>query len=121
MKRNRFKKFVDFWLAKTDFWLEKGWGGSIDHVSLGDNRIVLRETRRMDDEHGAFWVGSYTHHYVMEVEKNLTIYFVFGETAADSLKFKAADWKEVIGLYRRFLAHDHDGLHEEFEARQQQH
>ena len=75
MKRNRFKKFVDFWLAKTDLLLEKGWGGSIDHVSLGDIRIVIRETRRMDDEHGAFWVGSYTHHYVMEVEKNLTIYF----------------------------------------------
>ncbi|MET1260618.1 hypothetical protein ABV409_14825 [Flagellimonas sp. DF-77] len=39
---------------------------------------------------------------------------------SDSLKIKAADWKEVIGLYRRFLTHNHDDLHKEFEARQQQ-
>lgn len=43
---------------KTNFWIEKGWGDSVENATFKDIEIAILETINMDAEHGAFWVGN---------------------------------------------------------------
>lgn len=38
----------------TEFWVEQGWGVSIDNATMEDISITIEEIKIMDLEHGSF-------------------------------------------------------------------
>lgn len=70
----------------TNIWIEKGWGDSVENATFDDIKSAIEETIRMDEEHGAFWVGHMENEFVLEVHKNLDL-FLFMEKIKTN-KFK---------------------------------
>ena len=85
-------------------YLQKAWTDSIDDVSINDVRIAIAETQQMDEEHGAFWVGTDEEEYILETDKNLDMIAVAN---GEATKYRAADWKEVEYLYQLLLNEDY--------------
>lgn len=70
----------------TNIWIEKGWGDSVENATFDDIIIVIEETIRIDEEHGAFWVGHMENEFVLEVHKNLDLFLVYGENKTSKFK-----------------------------------
>ncbi len=90
---------------ETPFWIEKAWGDQVDNAIMDDVRLAIKETINMDEEHGAFWVGNYENENVLEIHKDLEIFYVFNDNSDDQLKTKLNSWQEAEYLYEQFL-HD---------------
>ena len=88
-------------------YLQKAWGDSIDDVSMPDIITAIAETQQMDDEHGAFWVGTEEEEIILETNKWLQMICVVENT---ELSYKAANWQEVEELYQLLLNEDFEAL-----------
>ena len=87
-------------------YLQKAWGGSKDQVSMDDVRTAIAETIAMDDEHGAFWVGTGDEDYVLEVWKDLTTFWYFpGKT---DVRKQLPNWEMVEQLFELLLGEDYE-------------
>ncbi|GAB4020041.1 hypothetical protein [Spirosoma koreense] len=53
-------------------YLEKAWGDSIEDATIDDVRVAIDEIQQMDEEHGAFWIGSDDGENTLEVNKDLS-------------------------------------------------
>ncbi|MFD1145419.1 hypothetical protein ACFQ4C_30110 [Larkinella insperata] len=89
-------------------YLGKGWGDSVDDASIDDVRVAIEETQAMDEEHGAFWVGSDDGENVLEVSKDLNLIAVFDGNEEKEYRLKGKDWEEVKTLYELFLKERYD-------------
>lgn len=94
----------------ANFWIEKGWGDQVDNVTIDDIKIAIQETINMDDEHGAFWSGSYDNEYVMEIHKDLNLFFVMGDNPNDQMTKKLSSWIEVERLYQLFINSNYEQI-----------
>lgn len=94
----------------TPFWIEKAWGDHVDNATLEDIRVAINEINRMDDEHGAFWVGHNENENVLEVHKDLEIFCVFNDKLDDQLKTKLNSWQEAEYLYEQFLDDNYERI-----------
>ena len=72
----------------TPFWIEKAWGDSVDNATFDDIKIAIKETINMDDEHGAFWVGHVETESVLEVHKDLVVFYAYNDNPEYQLKTK---------------------------------
>jgi hypothetical protein len=88
---------------KTPFGIEKAWGDHLDNATADDVKVAIRETIGMDEEHGAFWVTNYENENVLEVHKNMEVFYVSGENLEEQFKTKLNSWQEVEYLYEQFL------------------
>jgi hypothetical protein len=102
---------------ETQFWIEKAWGDHVNNATMDDIRVAIKETIKMDDEHGAFWVGHDDSENVLEVHKDLEIFYVFNENLDDQLKAKLNSWQEVEYLYEQFLGDNAEQIKSFIEAR----
>jgi hypothetical protein len=93
-------------------YLQRAWSDYINDITMADIDVVMIETREMDDEHGAFWVGVNDEEYVLQADKflNMTLMFDDKET-----HIKAKDWREVRYLYELLLAGDYNMVVSRFE------
>ena len=103
----------------TEFWIEKAWGDSVDNATMEDIKVAIRETTEMDDEHGAFWVGSNDsdNHYVMETHKNLMLFFNSNDNPQNQITVRLNFWTEVESLYRLFLDKNYEQIEKEIKQR----
>ena len=102
---------------KTPFWIEKAWGDQVENATMDDLRNAIRETINMDEEHGAFWVGHYENENVLEVHKNMEIFYVFSDNLNEQLRAKLNSWKDVEFLYQQFFDDNYDQVKKIIEAR----
>lgn len=93
---------------ETPFWIEKAWGDHVDSATMDDVRVAIKETNNMDDEHGAFWVRHNENENVLEVHKDLEIFYVFNDNLDDQLKTKLNSWQEAEYLYEQFLDNNYE-------------
>ncbi len=92
-------------------YLQRAWSDSIDGVTIEDVRIAINEVQKMDDEHGAFWVGIVDEdEFILEVSKDLRLIAILDRESEEEIHFKAKDWAEVEGLYNLFLNEKFDEL-----------
>jgi hypothetical protein len=84
-------------------YLQKAWGDSLDNVTTKDIKTAIYEIQKMDDEHGAFWVGLVkTDENVLEVSKDLGVIAKF-EDEDKEYKGQGKNWEEIESLFENFL------------------
>ncbi|MEX6690175.1 hypothetical protein QTN47_21880 [Danxiaibacter flavus] len=101
----------------TDFWIEKGWGDSIENATFEDVKTAIKETIQMDEEHGAFWVGHLENEYILEVDKDLDLFFVYGQAQEEQLKIKLPSWQDAEHFFKLYFDEEFERLKSEIELR----
>ena len=84
-----------------------------DDITKTDIERAIKDLLKMDDEHGAFWVGVYgsdTEDYVLEIHKSLTLFGNFGEEENYKIQLKSADL--IIDYYDLLINGKIDELRE---------
>ena len=98
-------------MGTPEAYLQKAWGDSVDNPTIQDVRNAISETIKMDDEHGAFWVGiADKDETVLETYKDLSVIGIFPGIAEQQIKSRFYNWKEIEDLYNVFLAGDFDAV-----------
>ena len=90
-------------------YIQKAGGDSVENVNISDIRKAILELPKMDDEHGAFWVGVFgpeIDEVILEVHKDLTLICNFDGTRESELKIVAENWIEVESNYELLLKGD---------------
>jgi len=88
---------------EKQFWIEKAWGESVDNANLDDVKVAIKETRDMDDEHGAFWIQVDDSDHVLEVHKDLKVFFMLNDNPDEQITRKVNSWAEIERLYDLFF------------------
>jgi len=71
---------------------------------MTDVREAIEETKLMDDEHGAFWVGVFINgENILEANKDLSLIAVFEDDPDNPTKRQCNDWKEIEHYYSILL------------------
>lgn len=97
----------------TEFWIEKGWGESIDNATVEDVNFAIEEIIRIEDEYGTFWVGHTEKEYVLKIHKNLDLFFIYGKNQDKQMQIKLGNWDEFVHFFERYYAKDFVGLKKE--------
>lgn len=90
----------------TEFWIEKGWGGSIDNATITDVNIAIEEINIIVQEYGSFWIGHIDEEYVLEIHKNLDVFFIYGKNQNKRLKSEFNNWEEIRYCIEMYFAKD---------------
>ena|ERR1700761_1600787 len=99
-------------------YLQRAWSDSIDNVTMADVRAAIEETKLMDDEHGAFWVGVIINEEnILEANKDLSIIAVFEDDPDSQIKRQCGDWNEIERYYAMLLSGNLNALKEVLNAR----
>ena len=101
----------------TSIWIEKGWGDSVENATFDDIKTAIEETIKMDEEHGAFWVGHMENEFVLEVHKNLDLFFVYGENQDEQIQTKIDNWEDVKHFFKMYFDSQFEKLKKEIELR----
>ena len=101
----------------TNIWIEKGWGDSVENATFDDIISAIEETIRIDEEHGAFWVGHMENEFVLEVHKNLDLLFVYGENQDEQIQTKLDNWEDVKYFFKLYFDNEFEKLKTEIELR----
>lgn len=88
-------------------YLQRAWSDYEDDIDIENVRKVIAETQAMDDEHGAFWVGTEEEEYIWETDKSLNMICV---THNQEIRYLAKSWNEVEAIYELLLKDDFAGL-----------
>lgn len=97
----------------TEFWIEKGWGVSIDNAEIADAVNAVEEIKKRYDENGVFWIGHIQEEYVLKIYKDLSLLYIYGENQDKELLILLEDWslaEHFIGMY---FSKDFLGIKEE--------
>lgn len=100
-------------LMTTPFSIEKAWGDSVENVTMDDIKTAIKETIDMDDEHGAFWIKHDDFENVLEVHKDLKLFYIYGDNPSDQLYVKLSSWDEIKKLYKYFLENNFEKIERE--------
>lgn len=90
----------------TEFWIEKATGESIDNATISDFNLALEEIKTADTEHGSFWIGHIEEQYVLEIHKNLCVFFIYGENQYKRLKSEFNNWQDIKDCLELYFAKD---------------
>ena len=101
----------------TNIWIEKGWGDSNVNATFEDIKTAIDETIAKDDEHGAFWVGHMENEFVLEINKNFDLFFVYGENQDEQIQTKLDNWEEVKHFFKLYFDNEFEKLKTEIELR----
>ena len=101
----------------TNIWIEKGWGDSVENATFEDLKTTIEETIKIDEEHGAFWVGHMENEFVLEVHKNFDLFFVYGENQDEQIQIKLENWEDVKHLFKMYFDSQFEKLKKEIELR----
>ena len=85
-------------------YLQRAWSDSIGDVTIGDVKEAIEETKLMDDEHGAFWVGlTINGENILEAHKDLSLIAVFEDAPESEIKRQCKSWAEIEQFYSILL------------------
>jgi len=88
-------------------YLQRAWSDGEDDIEMKNVLTAIAEIKEMDDEHGAFWVGTEDEEYVLETDKSLKMICVID---GKQINYQASDWQEVEKLYQLLLNEDFNAL-----------
>lgn len=102
----------------VESYLEKGWGDSVDNPKLADIEIAIKEIQKMDDEHGAFWIGVYgddNKEGVLEADKNLRLTLILDPENCKPETFNqktshVENWEEILKQFKLLLRGEVDKI-----------
>lgn len=101
----------------TEFWIEKAWGDSVENATIADIKVAIQEILKMDDEHGGFWVGNNENEFVMEIHKDLKLFFVANDKPDEQITAKLNSWAEAEKFYQLFLDNRYEQIEEEIRTK----
>jgi len=88
-------------------YLQTAWGDQWDDVTIDIIKTVIEGIKRMDDEHGAFWVIVVNDdENVLEVHNDLELFGVFEDEPGIQYKGRGKDWNDIEALFQTFLANN---------------
>jgi len=90
-------------------YLQRAWSDYEDDIDIENVQKAIVETQAMDDEHGAFWVGTEEEEYILETDKSLKMICIVNN---QEIKYQAKSWNEVRAIYELLLKEDFAGLME---------
>ena len=99
---------------ESKFWIEKGWGDSSDNVNYNHVEEAILQISEIDDEHGAFWIGNYENENILEVHKDLKVFYVCEENQNQQKVLQLFNWNEVKNFFSLFLNEDYKQLSDKF-------
>jgi len=85
------------------FWIEKNWGGSIDLAAVPEVIAAFDEIKLSDNQQAAFWIGCHDEEYVLKIQKDQTLSFIYGENQDLELKVISRSWDEISSLTSLFM------------------
>lgn len=88
---------------KIVFWIEKNWGGSLNDFSTKDFSGTLGEMMEKEQHASAFWMGCCTAEYVLKIEKNLNMVFIYGTSQDQQTSIRLACSEDIHSLGVLFL------------------
>ena len=71
----------------------------------------------MSDEHGAFWVAHTENELILEVHKNLDLFFVYGENQDEQIHAKLGNWVNIKHFLKLYFDNEFEKLKAEIELR----
>ncbi|MFS2186469.1 hypothetical protein ACCC92_07315 [Mucilaginibacter sp. Mucisp84] len=89
--------------------MQRAWSDYEDDIDIENVQKAIVETQAMDDEHGAFWVGTEEEEYILETDKSLKMICIVNN---QEIKYQAKSWNEVEAIYELLLKEDFAGLME---------
>jgi hypothetical protein len=101
----------------TEFWIEKGWGESVDNATIEDANVAIEEIIKITKEHGSFWVGHNDKEYVLEIHNDLNLFFIYGENQNKKIQSKFVNWDECRYLLGMYFSKDFLGLKDEIKLK----
>jgi hypothetical protein len=102
----------------TKFWIEKKWGDSVDNATIEDTEIAIGEAIKTNkQQHSIFWVGYADLEYVVEIHKDLDLFFIYGENQDKRIQAQLFHWNEVRYFLQMYFDKDFLGLKNEIESR----
>lgn len=101
----------------TNIWIEKGWGDSFENVTFDDIKTAIEETKNMVEEHGAFWVGHMENEFILEIHKNLELFFVYGENQDEQIQTKLENWEDAKHFFKLYFDNEFEKIKTEIELR----
>jgi hypothetical protein len=96
-------------MATTEAYLQRGWGDTIENITMEDVQLAIAEIIETDKEHGAFWVGILDgDEIVLETNKDLTVVGIFPGETEPEIEGQFKSWIEIEDLYQVFLTKNFD-------------
>jgi hypothetical protein len=97
--------------SSFETYLQRAWSDYINNVTMNDVREVIEETKLMDDEHGAFWVGLFINgETILEAHKDMSLIAVFEDAPESEIKRQCNSWAEIERFYSILLTGNLDEL-----------
>jgi hypothetical protein len=93
-------------------YLQYAIGDSVDNPTVADVQTAIKIMETMDEEHGAFWVGTDEEDVVLEVNLGLTLTMI--EDGGEEHNASCKDWEQVLEMYSLLLSGDYSRLKYEF-------
>ena len=97
----------------TEFWIQKGWGESVDNATIEDTNVAIEEIIKIGKEYGTFWVGHNDKEYVLEIHKDLDLFLIYGENQDEKIQTKFVNWDECRHFLEMYFSKDFLGLKDE--------
>lgn len=101
----------------TEFWIEKGWGESVDNATIEDTNVAIEEIIKIGKEHSTFRVGHTDKEYVLEIHNDLNLFFIYGENQNKKIQSKFVNWDECRYLLEIYFSKDFLGLKEQIKLK----
>lgn len=92
-----------------EIYLQTLWGDQWENVTTDIVRLAIAKIKKMDDEHGSFWVGLVKEdENVLEVHKDLRLIGVFEDEPGIQYNGQGESWDEVESIFAAFLSDNMD-------------
>lgn len=92
-------------------YLQALWGDQWDDISIDIVRMAMDKLKKMDDEHGVFWVSLIKEdENVLQVDKYLNLLGTFEDDPEITYRGVGKDWQEVEALYQLLLEDKIDAI-----------
>lgn len=83
-------------------YLESANASSFDNCTIENLDLAFEELKQSDEEHGAFWVVDEEEN-VLEIHKDLSIFFIFVGNSENKITKKLNDTTQARFLFVHFL------------------
>ncbi|WP_294961898.1 hypothetical protein [uncultured Flavobacterium sp.] len=97
----------------TEFWIEKGWGVSIDNAEIADAVNAVEEIRKRYDENSVFWIGHIQEEYVLKIHKDMSMLYIYGENQDKELVVVLEEWSQAEHFIKMYFSKDFLGIKEQ--------
>ncbi|WP_040280899.1 hypothetical protein [Psychroserpens damuponensis] len=93
----------------ADSYIQYAGGYNKEHVNSSDITKALDDIKKMDEEHGAFWIAMLIEdeEFIIEVDKGLNLSFIFGD---EEFQYKSQDRNETKSILELHINKEFDNI-----------